>query len=301
MGDWGGSAFVWRSGPAGAASLGAVLLASLGFLCAVIALAGPEARRKEKVFTSLGTDILFVLDTSPSMAARDINAGGWDTRTRFEAARAAIGAAAEKDYGQAGILTFASEAALASPVTVDREFFSARLGEITLGALGDSSSIGTGLALAVYHLASTGGQKKCIVLFTDGENNAGFIHPLTAAALARDKGITLYVAGIGARGRAPLEYRDPKTGRTLSGFLDSRFDEGALRELAAEGGGRYFSVTTLGELGAALEAVALREGSEQSFYYRVETRSFRRQFIAAALGAAALAWVIKRLVLGEAL
>jgi Ca-activated chloride channel family protein len=212
-----------------------------------------------------------------------------------------IASLAQSNAGQLGLVSFASEAALSVPVTVDRAFFSSRLDEIAVGSLGDASSLGTGLALAVYHLSSTGAQKKCIVLFTDGENNAGYIHPLTAARLAKEHGITLYVVGIGTKGRVPLDYVDPKSGEAYSGYLDSQFDERALRDVSAEGDGLYFAVTTLRELESSLLSVVEREQTEQAFYTKRADIPHYNTFILAAALCAAFAWLLKRLILKEAL
>ena len=308
MNDWNGSAFIWKSSIVRAAFFLARGTALLAFLCAVIALAEPCVNKQEKVYESRGTDILFVLDTSPSMAARDILREGAGAVSRFDAAKEIIAQLASQNSGQMGIACFASEAVLVSPATSDMNFFLRRLEEISVGGLGDGSGVGTGLALAVYHLASreiapNAGReaKKCAVLLTDGENNTGSIHPLTAARLAEEHGITLYVAGLGTTGRVPIEYVDPKTGAVYAGQLDSRFDERALKELAAEGGGSYFSVTSLQELSASLKHIAAREQTAQAWHYRAERTRFFDKFLLAAIVCGALFFVITKIILKETL
>jgi Ca-activated chloride channel family protein len=303
MADWNGTAFVWKNVPSRAAVFLARILITLTFVFAVVSLAEPVVKRQEKVFTSRGMDILFVLDTSPSMAAKDIAHGDGLFNSRFDAAREIILNLSRDKPGQMGIVSFASEAVMSIPVTADMDFFSRRLAEIKLGSLGNGSGIGTGLALAVYHLASNAKDakhNKCVVLLTDGENNKGTIHPLTAARLAQEYGITFYIAGLGTKGRVPLEYVDPVTGTAYSGFFDSHFDETSLKNLAAEGGGLYFAVTTLKGLKMSLEAVAAREQTARTWYYRAETEHFHG-FIFASCGCAVLAWLIKRILLKETL
>jgi Ca-activated chloride channel family protein len=312
MADWNGSAFIWKSAVSRTAVFLTRVFASVSFLLAVAALADPIVTKKEKVYASRGTDILFVLDTSPSMAARDISRGGarempeagGGIHSRFDAAREIIMQLAQNNSGQTGIVSFATEAVMTVPVTSDKDFFSRRLGGIKIGELGNGSAIGTGLALAVYHLASDAARSKvnkCVVLLTDGENNRGSIHPLTAARLAQENGITFYVAGLGTKGRVPLEYVDPITGAAYSGFLDSRFDESALRELAAEGGGLYFAVTTHKELEASLASVAAREQTKQQWHYRSRVTRYSGKFLFASILCAAFAWVIKKIILKESL
>jgi Ca-activated chloride channel family protein len=306
MADWNGTAFVWKNAPSRAAVFLSKIFVALAFVFAVVSLAGPVVKRQEKVFTSRGMDILFVLDTSPSMAAKDIARSGGPGgifNSRFDSAKEIILNLAQKHPGQMGIVAFASEAVMSVPVTSDMDFFSRRLEEIKLGALGNGSGIGTGLALAVYHLASNAKDahhNKCVVLLTDGENNRGAIHPLTAARLAQEYGITFYIAGLGTKGRVPLEYIDPATGTTYSGFFDSHFDETSLKNLAAEGGGLYFAVTTLRGLEMSLEAISAREQTNRTWYYRADIEPFHGT-VSAAFACAVFAWLIKRILLKEIL
>ena len=124
-----------------------------------------------KVFTSLGADIVFVLDTSPSMAAKDV-----DNNTRINAAKESIKAIAGENKGfRYGIVVFGSEASVLIPPTNDEVIFSQRLNDCQIGLLGDGSAIGDGLSTAVCHLLSSSAPKKYIILLTDGENNAGTI------------------------------------------------------------------------------------------------------------------------------
>ena len=175
--DWNGKAFSWNSKLYSLLSSAAVIFTVFGFCAAVTALAEPVLYRHERVYTSRGADIMFVLDISPSMAARDAG-----SLSRIDAAKQAIAALAKENTGNAyGLTVMANEAALAVPPTTDTPFFLQRLAEISLGSKGDGTAIGTGLASAVFHLAASGAPKKYIILVTDGENNAGEIHPETAA------------------------------------------------------------------------------------------------------------------------
>ena len=176
-----------------------------------------------------------------------------------------------------------------------------QLDSLRIGELGDGTALGTGLSVAVYHLSASSAPKKCIVLLTDGENNAGAIHPNTAARLARSNAVTVYAVGIGTRGSVAINYSDPVTGRTYSGFLESTFDEEPLREIADEGSGNYFAVTSLPDLGHALSSIAGREYVTQSWHNRRIEESFYDRLVLASLAAAALAWIISRLYLREGL
>ena len=246
LADWNGKAFSWNGRVRKIISVLARLIMFTGFLFAVAALADPVITRQEKVYTSLGSDIVFVLDTSPSMAARDMGTRDTGVTTRLESAKSTIKQLAlAHDGTRFGLVVLGSEASVYVPPTSDHTTFLKRIDEVSVGILGNGSAIGDGLSTAVCHLVSSGAQKRAIILLTDGENNAGQIHPETAAQLAASNGITVYVVGIGTKGTVPLEYIDPATGKEYSGYLDSNFNSAGLRRIASIGGGRYFEVTSL--------------------------------------------------------
>jgi Ca-activated chloride channel family protein len=94
-----------------------------------------------------------------------------------------------------------------------------------------------GLAIAAYHLEKSSAKRKAAVLITDGENNAGAIHPETAAVLLRETGAALWIIGVGTAGEVPIDYVDPFTKVRRTGIFDSRYDTESLRRLAQAGGG----------------------------------------------------------------
>ena len=83
---WDGKTFVYRDNFTKIASIVTHFLANAAYVSLVLALANPIIRHQEKIYTSRGTDILFVLDISPSMAARDISLSSGQL-TRLEAAK----------------------------------------------------------------------------------------------------------------------------------------------------------------------------------------------------------------------
>jgi Ca-activated chloride channel family protein len=297
LSDWNGKSFRWNSRLSMFALYVSRFLVTAAFVLVVTALANPLISRQERVYTSRGAEIIFVIDTSPSMAAADIA-----NMTRLDAAKQAIQFLTHEQNGMAyGMVPMASEAALAVPPTMDYALFLSQLDALRIGELGDGTALGTGLSVAVYHLSASIAPKKCVVLLTDGENNAGAIHPNTAARLAKTNAVTVYTVGIGTRGAVAITYSDPVTGKTYSGFLDSQFDEEPLREIADEGGGNYFAVTSLPDLEHALASIAGREYVAQSWHNKLIEEYFYDRLVLAALAAAAVAWIIRRLYLREGL
>ena len=295
LADWEGRHFEWKGKTQKFLSVTASIFYIAAFLISVSALAAPVISNQEKVYTSLGTDIVFVLDTSPSMSAKDV-----DGAQRLEAAKNAIYLLTNKNDGSRyGLVGLGSSAAVLVPPTSDQTFFSERLSQVTAGSFGNGSAIGDGLSTAVCHLVSSSAQKKCIVLLTDGENNAGEIHPETAAQLAADNKITIYVVGIGSKGKVPIEYTDPVTGRLYSGYLDSNFNPASLKKISDIANGRYFEALTLNELSDILTTVSKTEAVSQTFTYRTVNHLYYKQFLSVAILLFLLAWFIKRIILKE--
>ena len=297
LGDWHGKSFNWNSRLRQIASVLSTVLASAGFISLIIAYANPVIHHQEKIYSSRGADILFVLDTSPSMAARDMS-----DLPRIDAAKQAIKALQSENPGDSvGLVEMAKEAAVVVPPTMDRNVFSSKLDDIVLGEMGDGTAIGNGLACAIMHLESSRSPRKSIVLITDGENNAGTIHPHTAAHLARDKNISLYVLGIGTKGTVPLEYVDPTTGRVYSGFLNSNYDSTVLAQIAAEGGGKFFEAESLSTLSQTLDSVERSESLVQTYHIKNMDEEFYRLFISIGALLLVLGVFIRRFALKEVL
>ena len=295
LSDWGGESFSWKGKIRRFASFLVFLLTILGYVSAVTALAGPIMYKQERVYTSRGTDILFVLDISPSMAAQDMNG-----LNRLETAKNSISYIVENNSGASfGVVAMAAEAAVVVPPTMDHKLFLQRVNSIPIGNLGDGTAIGVGLSTAIYHLAGSSAPKKCIVLITDGENNAGSIHPETAAELAASQNITLYTLGVGSKGSAPIEYVDPKTNKKYSGYLNSSFDSTQLKLIASIANGRYFEAQTLNDLSLALLVITKNESVVQTYHSRTTSVEYYDKLIFIAGAFLVMAWILRRLYLKE--
>lgn len=295
LSDWEGHSFSWDLKARKLLSNFARGLVGAGFTLIVTAIADPVITHQHKVYTSLGTDIVFVVDTSPSMAARDMNG-----ISRLETAKSTIEKLMAQHEGyRYGIVAVGTEAAVFVPPTGDFACVAERMGELSVGILGNGSAIGDGISTAVCHLAASTAPRKCIILLTDGENNAGEIHPETAAELSHSNGIALYVVGIGTKGSVPIEYTDPATGKLYSGYLDSNFDAGQLKKLAEASEGRYFEAVTAGDLEGSLSLIAKTENTAQNYTYRNESKTYYKQILLAGAILIILSWFIKRIILGE--
>lgn len=297
MSDWKGKVFEWKHPVLNFVSYLAKIFFAIGFVLVCVALANPVISHQEKVYTSRGTEIIFVIDTSPSMAALDIG-----TSNRLEAAKQAVKLITETNSGAAyGLVAMASETALLVPPTMDHEMFLQQVNALQLGKFGEGTAIGTGITSAVYHLITSKAPKKCILLLSDGENNAGSIHPLTAAKIAKENNITVYTLAIGTKGSVPVEYTDPNTGKKYSAYLDSGFDTTQMKEISSETQGAFYSIDTLALLSQTLESITKKESVIQTYQLKNVTRSYYSEVLLFGIITIIVAWFLRRVYMKEVL
>jgi len=262
-----------------------------------LSAAGPHLVFTETIWLNRGADIIFVLDVSPSMAGIDMNG-----RSRFDAARTLLrDFAGRRSQDSIGLVALGDDAALLLPLTTDRESLYSRLDALAIGELGDGTALGTGLALAALHIGKSDAPRRAVVLITDGENNAGAIHPETAAAMIGGYGVSLWVVGVGSSGEIPLSYVDPATGMLRAGTFESRYDVEALKRIASSGGGRWLHAPQADAFTSAFsqidqgEMIIRRTGTQ-----RREEALYRLFVIAAAVLICGVRFV-RRQVLGALL
>jgi Ca-activated chloride channel family protein len=258
------------------------------------AAAGPELRIAETKWLDQGADIIFVLDTSPSMAGLDM-----EGRSRFTAARNLLREFAEGRPPDAiGLVAVGDDAALILPPTTDRSALFSRLENLKIAELGDGTALGMGLASAVFHLEKSAAPRRAVVLVTDGENNAGAIHPETAAALFPRRNISLWVIGVGSSGEIPLDYVDPATRMRRTGTFESRFDPESLKALCAAGAGTYIPAPSAESLAAAFTRISEGEMVLSRSSLFVRRKPCHTPFLLTALGILVSVRLIQKYFLG---
>jgi len=268
-----------------------------GVFLLFIAISGPHFVFRELIWLNQGADILFVLDISPSMAGIDMSG-----RNRYDASRSLItDFAGRRGQDAIGLIAVGQNASLLLPLTTDRESLYSRLGTLEIGELGDGTALGTGLALAAYHINKSQAPRRAVVLITDGENNAGEIHPETAAAMLGEIGVSLWVIGVGSNGVIPIDYVDPVSRMRRTGTFESRYDPEALKSIAEKANGRWIYAPQAEALNAAFsqldegEIVIRRSGS---------VRREEPLYVLFILPALAMLWgvfIIRRYILGALL
>ncbi len=171
----------------------------------IIALAQPRFTRSETKVTASGVDIVVALDMSGSMISEDFEVRG-ERVNRFNMARAVLEQFIEKrPNDRIGLVVFATDSYIATPLTLDHEFLMRRLDQLQIGAIDENhTAIGSALSTAVTRLREVKSRSKIVILMTDGQNNAGKIEPLIAAEAAQALKVKVYTIGVGTRGMAPM-------------------------------------------------------------------------------------------------
>jgi Ca-activated chloride channel family protein len=244
------------------------LLIALGLTCALIGAARPTA-----VFTLPHEQqtVVLAIDVSRSMRAADIKP------TRLGAAQSAVKSFVKElpPNVRVGLVTFAGSASAVQTPTSQREDLIAAVDRFQLQR---QTAIGSGLLAALAMLLPEvefgietdefewGGSPRApvappptaatrakdlapvapgshasgaIVLLSDGRRTTG-PDPLKVARLAAERGVRVHTVGFGTREGGPVEIDD------MSIYM--RFDETALRAIAAITEGEYFHAGSAADL-----------------------------------------------------
>ncbi|MCL2442244.1 MAG: VWA domain-containing protein [Treponema sp.] len=265
-----------------------------GIFLLFLSVAGPSVKKAETVLVNRGADILFILDISPSMAALDM-----DGDNRFNAGRNMIIDFANRRLSDSiGLVAVGEDAVLLLPPTSDRRALELRLEQLQIGELGDGTALGMGIIVAAYHLDKSIARHKVAVLITDGENNAGAIHPETAADMLRELGISFWIIAVGSAGEVPIDYIDPYTRIRRTGIFDSRYDAESLRRLSSIGGGTFISAPSADSFNKAFSQLDDSEVTIQRTRVISRVSSLTFQFLLIAILLISTAQLIRRYILG---
>ena len=208
----------------------------------ILALAQPRLTRSETKISASGVDIVVALDMSGSMVSEDFEAKGKRVN-RFNMARDVLKRfIGKRPNDRIGLVVFASQAYIATPLTLDHDFLLQDLERLKIGDIDENrTAIGSALSSAVNRLRELKSKSKLVILMTDGQNNAGKIQPLTAAEAAQALAVKVYTIGVGMRGRAPMPAgRNPFTGETMYQWVPVDIDEETLQKIAQMTNGKYY-------------------------------------------------------------
>ena len=212
-----------------------LLILSLIWILTVLAASRPQWLGEPIDIPTQGREMMIAVDLSGSMQIEDMNING-SSVDRLTMLKAVLGQFIERRTGdRLGLILFADDAYMQTPMTFDRKTVKQMLDEAVLGLVGQKTAIGDAIALAVKRFDAKKQTNRVLLLLTDGQNTAGKITPEQALELAVDKGITIYTIGIGA---------DEMLQRSFFGTRrvnpSSDLDETMLTKIAKQTHGKYF-------------------------------------------------------------
>ena len=212
-----------------------LLLGVLALL--IVMVARPQFGNKISHEKRSGIETIIALDISNSMLAEDVAPSRLD-RSKMMVENLVDNFTNDK----IGLIVFAGDAFIQLPITSD--YVSAKM---FLSGIEPSliSMQGTDLAkainMAAHSFTQEEGVGKAIIVITDGEDHEG--GALEAAREAKEKGMRVYVLGVGSPKGAPIptgggDYMKDASGETVMTGLNEQM----CREVAMAGGGAYIHV-----------------------------------------------------------
>jgi len=254
--------------------LARLLLLLLGAAGFVLALARPQWGIVREKVEREGVDVVFVLDTSGSMASADV------PPNRFFLARAALLSLAQRLEGdRLALLAFEGEAYPLVPLTLDADALGLFLDTLEPGVVPTpGTSLGLGLERGLELFVDQERRNKVMVLVSDGEDLEGQVE--AAVRHSKEAGVVVHTVGVGTEQGDPVPSFDAQG--NPAGYkklpdgspVISRLDAGALEAIARGTGGRYFrlsaSDTSLSALAAAIEGMEQKSLSREYSYRRKE-------------------------------
>jgi len=205
----------------------------------ILACAGPRWGFHLQEVQRRGVDIVFLLDVSASMQAEDVKPD------RLERAKREITDFLKIAAGdRIGLVLFAGDAFVQCPLTLDYDAIAMFLGSVGVDALPvQGTDMGQGIKTALNAFDFKSAIDKVIVMITDGEDNEG--RGLQQTDKAMDKGVKIFVYGIGEPSGAPIPdetggFKKDKIGNLIL----SKLNEKDLRRIAKAADGRYVRSVT---------------------------------------------------------
>ncbi|PLX77526.1 MAG: hypothetical protein C0614_09495 [Desulfuromonas sp.] len=208
-------------------------LLTLGYLLAVLALAGPAWRKLPQPLFRQQSALVILLDLSNSMAAADLKP------SRIERAKLKVADLLRlRREGHTALIVFAGDAFVVTPLTDDSQTIDLLLSKLSPALMPvQGSEPQKAIQLGLELMQQAGLKQGKLLLITDEDRPD---RALTAAQDAAAKGFELAVIGVGTPSGAPIPLAGGGFFKDREGDLVlPRLDEDGLQKLAARGSGPY--------------------------------------------------------------
>lgn len=212
-----------------------LLLAALALL--IVMIARPQFGTKINKEKRTGIETIIAMDISNSMLAEDVAPSRLD-RSKMMVENLVDNFSNDK----IGLIVFAGDAFIQLPITSDYVSAKMFLSSIEPSMIAtQGTDIAKAISMASNSFTQQEGVGKAIIVITDGEDHEG--GATEAAKAAKEKGMRVFVLGVGSPKGAPIptgngDYMKDNTGQTVMTGLN----EDMCREIAQAGGGAYIHV-----------------------------------------------------------
>ena len=207
----------------------------------ILGMARPQFGSKLEEIKRKGIEIVIALDVSNSMLAEDIQPN------RLEKAKQAIARLVEKlADDKIGLIVFAGDAYVQIPITSDYTSAKMFLSSINTQIVPkQGTAIGSAIDLGINSFSPDNEASKALIIITDGEDHDD--NAVSLAAEAAEKGIVIYVVGVGTPNGTPIpvysgNQRSFKKDRQ-GNVVITKLNEKILREITNAGNGSYIRAT----------------------------------------------------------
>ena len=246
------------------------VLRVLAVASAIVALARPQTTDSRVRDLSVeGIDIVIALDLSTSMEAGDFR----PNNRIFVAKQVLTEFLDSRVNDRIGLVVFAGQAYTQSPLTLDYGVLKELVKQLRTRVLEDGTAIGDALAVSLNRLRESDAKSRVAVLITDGDNNAGRISPLDAAAMAKALKVPVFTILVGKGGRVPFPAGTDLFGNTAWREMEIPVNPALLKDISKVTGGEFYQATDreslrqgLRKVLDALERSKLMEGGAAAHY-----------------------------------
>ncbi|MBC2592893.1 VWA domain-containing protein [Ruficoccus amylovorans] len=228
----------------------------LALAALIVAIARPQLGKGHSEIESSGIDIILAVDVSGSMRALDF-ATQDDLANRLDIVKRTISNfIEERPNDRIGMIAFAKEPFLVSPLTLNHEWLLKLVDNLKIGRIDETATaIGPAIGMASNRLRDLQAKSRIVILLTDGEDNVNKVPPVAAAEAAKAFGIKFYTIAAGSIGNVPMprlnangEYLRDRSGRIVYDLMRSEIDDKMLQEVADVTGGKFYHATNKDEL-----------------------------------------------------
>lgn len=277
------------------------LLVASSVLLIAFALARPQQGERTREVEQRGRDLVFVIDVSRSMLARDL------APSRLERAKIWINDLVDDLGGdRVGLVAFAGAPTIKVPLTQDRAFFRLALERLdTESAPRGGTMIGDAIRKVLDDVFEArdeegtlidAGRFRDIILITDGEDQESF--PVRAAQQAGELGVRVIALGLGDSQTGtpvPMAPGSDQFVRYDGEVVLSRLDSATLAEIASAVPGNAFLEVGTDEVDLAQVYRDLIASAEQTSFGAAQVTNYEERFVP-FLAVAAVLLVLDMLV-----